>query len=418
MAYRYSKKYTPRQGKGGYRRRSVKSRPTKGSSKTLDKYVEAKVKSALSRASRGPPRSVTVRALPSEVNRSLSTPEFVGLTNSEWPAYLRGALAERKYALLPVTELIPSQRSPTALADDGQRGHDSVFIKGVCLRMSLCHAEGIRLMLFAFRNGNRRDCPPSTTSRPFVIMEDGKEVPREVHYEVLTKEKLNFIVDPSEVQNSVRHLGYHDGPFAVRHDLAGDPAWKSVDGTAFTSRVSKAEGKPIGNVQVRLDAGSATQCGAVCNMNLGTSSMRTFKTPGSRGLGSDWVGMRYRQVEFYVTLNQNERFPASGSRAVNERPLELFLGFDGPPPFEIHASDEDSACAAVTGMDMEVYYDFAGGAKPDRYEIFYLTQGGVCSLDEQEYDWTEFLGRECPTLYITLPKKLETQARLFGAMLY
>lgn len=358
MVSRFPKKYTSRKGKGGYRRRYSKSRPTKGSSKTLDKYVEEKVKRALAQASRGPPRSVAVRASPCEVDRSVS-PEFVVMNNNEWAAYLKGPLAERKYALFPVTELIPSQRGPTVLADDGQRRHDSVFIKGVSVRMTLCHAEGVRLMLFAFRNGNRRDCPPSTTTRPFVIMEDGKEVPREVHYEVLTKEKLNFIVEPAEVENSVRHLGYHDGPFAVRRDSAGDPVWKSVDGTAFTSRLSKAEGKPIGTVEVRLDKqGTPRRCGAVCNMNLSsTNLMRTFKTPGTTGIGSDWVGMRHREIEFFITLNESERFQsASGSRAVNERPLELFLGFDGPPPFEIHASDEDSACAAVTGMDMEVYY--------------------------------------------------------------
>lgn len=41
---------------------------------------------------------------------------------------------------------------------------------------------------------------------------------------------------------------------------------------------------------------------------------------------------------------------------VSERPLELFIGFDRKPS-EIHSSDIGSVCAAITGMDMEVYYD-------------------------------------------------------------
>ncbi|KAJ5458165.1 hypothetical protein N7475_009553 [Penicillium sp. IBT 31633x] len=217
--------------------------------------------------------------------------------------------------------------------------------------MSICHAEDVRLMLFAFRNGNRKDFPPTMVTRPFEVVKDGSEVASQVQYEVLTKDRLGGIVDNSEKHNSTRHLGYDDGHFRVHGNAQGYPERKSDDGSAFTSRLSKEKGKPVGKVQVRVDSGSAKQCRSICNMTMSPS------TPGQAGVGASGVRMRSRQVEFFVSLNRRERFQAAGgSRSVSERPLELFIGFDGKPS-EIHSSDAGSVCAAITGMDMEVYYN-------------------------------------------------------------
>ncbi|KAJ5513450.1 hypothetical protein N7463_003002 [Penicillium fimorum] len=364
MAYKYSKK-TPRKGKGGYPRRATKSTSTEYNGSTLEKYVEAKFKRAISKATRGPPQSVYVRLLPCSVDRTLATPEFKSLKNDEWPAYLKGPLAERKYALLPITELIPSQRAPASIADDEQRPHDTVFIKGVSIRMTICHARSVRLMLFAFRNGNRQDVWPAPVTRPFQVVEDGSEVARQVSYELMT-DRLLGVVDASEKQNSARHLEYHDGPFAVCRKSQGEPVWKSVDESASTSRLSKEEGRrPTGNVQFRLGQGITKQCGLVCNMNLSSSSMRTFTTLSEAGVDSSRAGMRFRELEFFVTLNRRERFQAaSGSRSVSERPLELFLGFDGAKPSEIHITHASSRCGAITAMDMEVYYEWVDSSSP------------------------------------------------------
>ncbi|KAJ8174731.1 hypothetical protein LV161_008841 [Aspergillus fumigatus] len=355
-----SKKFTPRRGKAYQRRRYAgKARTTRKWDKgSLDKYVQSKVDRAMKRASRGPPRSVSVKLTPCRVNRAMNPPQFAQLQKQEWPAYLFGAKAERKYAILPISELIPRQRSGSGGPDDSLRSFDTVFIKGVSVRMTLVHAEGVRLMLFAFRNGNRRDLVPCTATRPFEVVEDGTEVPRGVNYEVLTKEELYGSLVEGELGS--RHLGWHEGPFAVRCLGDGRLDWKSVDGTCFTSRLSKEEGRPVGQIQVRVDEGVNKACGRVCNMSFPTSGLtRTLDTRSSGGLGSSYTAMRFRHLEFFITLKRREKFHSSGtSRSVSERPLELFIGFDGPKPFEMHVNDErKTVCGCVTAMDMEVYYE-------------------------------------------------------------
>lgn len=283
---------------------------------------------------------------------------FTPMENNQWRSYLIGELAERKYALLPVSELIPAQRAPSANPDDGQRTFDNVRIKGVSVRMTMSHAEGVRLLLFAFRNGNRRDLLPSTHTRPFQIVEDDNKVARQLYYETLTKARLNGVVDISEGQSSVRHLGLHEGPFAVRRGNDGVFDWKSSDGTAFMSRFSRDECRPIGQISMKMDEGKSKVVGCTVNLNMSSNSlMRTFDTPG-QAIGSSWTSSRHRQFEFYISLDQNERFQtSSGSLPVSERPLEIFLGFDAPEPFEINCSPEASSCGMISAMDMEVYYE-------------------------------------------------------------
>lgn len=359
MAYVSSKKNYKRKPSGGYRRRRGATTTSYGrKSKTMDQLVNEKVKRELALSNRGPPRSTTVRLLPCEVNRTIETPVFSPIAGQAWTAYLKGSQADRKYAILPVSELVPSQRGPRSHADDCQRPFDTVRIKGVSVRMTVTHAEGVRLMLFAFRNANRRELGPATVTRPFEIVEDGSEVPREVRYETMTKEMLHGDVLDTEHQSSVRHLGYYDGPFGVLRNKEGAPEWRSQDGTAFTSRLSKEEGRPFGEVFIRQDESKSKKCGRVCNLNLSSSNlMRTFSTTAN-AIGQSWTASRVRTFEFFIQLNQTERFQsASASRSATERPIELFVGFDGPEPFEIHCSDQESACGMITAMDMAVYYE-------------------------------------------------------------
>lgn len=354
MAYSQSKKFVARRGRRTGKATWGTATSRKFTKKDLREYVKNEMNKELKRALRGPPRSVAVNLTPCRVNRRESPPVFSTMQSQEWPAYLNGSKSERKYALLPISELIPSQRPIMASPDDGQRRFDKVFIKGVSLRISLIHAEGVRLMLFAFRNGNRRGLPATTVTRPYQLVQDKSEVARSVKYEILTRQELYGEVLPGE--QAARHIGYHEGPFAV---LPGseNPRWKSTDGTSFTSRFSKAEGRPVGRIEVKLDENVKRKMGSVCNLNLLTSSlMRTVSGPVSNSLGTTWTASRFREVEVYIDLQQEEKFATSSeSVAVNERPLELFVGFDGPAPFDMTTS-KSTVCACITAMDMEVYY--------------------------------------------------------------
>lgn len=358
MVYKKSmtKRSVRRTAKAFPRRRTGRSYSKSTGSRSLDKVVEAKVKRALSLVKRGPARSVYVTAKPCRVNREMDPPEFVNMAANEWQAHLAGPLSERKYALFPVTELVPAQRSAQAHADNGQRTFDKVLIKGVCVRMTVVHSEGVRIMLFAFRNGTRRDLPPNTVTRPFVIEENSNEVAQAVKYELLTKDELYY--DGAEGPIATRHLGLDEGPFGVRPTMGGEKVWKSADGTAFTSRMSTQEGRPIGTVSVKMDGSRQKKCGKVCNMSLNTSGvMRTVGASGKGGIGGAFTATRFRTLEFFVEIGQPEAYiNSSSSRTVNERPIELFLGFDAPQPFEVNPQGS-TACASITSMDMEVYYE-------------------------------------------------------------
>ncbi|KAH1799965.1 hypothetical protein KXX35_004252, partial [Aspergillus fumigatus] len=161
-------------------------------------------------------------------------------------------------------------------------------------------------------------------TRPFEVVEDGTEVPRGVNYEVLTKEELYGSLVEGELGS--RHLGWHEGPFAVRCLGDGRLDWKSVDGTCFTSRLSKEEGRPVGTVYGKVDGGVSKSHGKAFKALFGTASlMRTVAYDGQNPDLQGWISSRHRQVELFIKLNKRERFTVSnGSRSVNECPLELF----------------------------------------------------------------------------------------------
>lgn len=354
MAYGGSKKFVPRRGKARSVR-AVKSR----SMPRVDKLVEAAVGREMKKVRRGVPRSVVVKMSPCKVNRGIDPkdgqPEFCLLGGGEWTAYMNGPESEFKYAMFPLSELIPCQRPVQSGPNDSQRQLDSVTIKSVCVRLAVAHSDQVRLQLFAFRNGNRRDLPVDRTCRPFEIVSDENAVPCRLKYEVMDKYQLFGIVREDE-QEATRHISWHDGPFATRLD-GEDVGWKSYDGTSFTSRFSSQEAKPVGKITVSVDKGPKKSVGQTCKMNLSTGGlMRSIGTTNDSGIGAGLTALRYRELEFYIELNSRERFmEPSGSKSVNERPLELFLAFDGPRPFDVNKR-ESVPSGSITCMDMEVYY--------------------------------------------------------------
>ncbi|KAJ8174839.1 hypothetical protein LV161_008837 [Aspergillus fumigatus] len=365
MAYGKFKKYGARKGKASGRRRSGAKATQKWNKGTLDKFVEAKVERALKKASRGPPRSVPVQLLASLFDRSEEIPAITPL--DRWTSYIEGPLAQKKYAILPISEVIPSQRPSSSSADDRFRSYDTVLVKGVSLRLTLNHAEGVRLLVFAFRNGMRRDTLASAGTRPFVDASSVKNpkcdggVVSELYYDIMSKEELMNMDGVGK--HYFRNLGIHDGPFAVRR-VAGTTFdskfdWKSTDSSAFTSRFNKEEGRPVGTVYGKVDGGVSKSHGKAFKALFGTASlMRTVAYDGQNPDLQGWISSRHRQVELFIKLNKRERFTVSnGSRSVNECPLELFVGFDSPGSLHSGSSSKNVASGAIMAMDMEVYYE-------------------------------------------------------------
>lgn len=321
----------------------------------VGKLVEATLARELKKVTRGVPRSVVVKMSPCRVNRKIDPedgpPQFCLIDGGEWTAYMSGPMSDLKYGMFPLSELIPCQRPVQSGPNDSQRQLDSVTIKGVSVRMAVAHSDQVRLQLFAFRNGNRRDLPVDRTSRPFEVVCDENSVPRRVKYELMDKYQLFGLVE-EEPYEGTKHISCHDGPFATRLD-GEDVGWKSIDGTSFTSRFSKEEAKPVGSISLSVDKRPKKKIGSVCNMTLNTGGlMRSVGTAD----GGSLTGLRYRELEFFIELNSREKFmSASGSKSVNERPLELFVAFDGPRPFHVKELGSVSS-GSITCMDTEVYY--------------------------------------------------------------
>jgi hypothetical protein len=354
MAYSRGKRGFRSRRAPSYGRRSV-GRRGKGGASALERYVESKVKRQLQQSQRGRPRSVATRMVPSSATWESESkpPVYQPLPTKEWQAFSLGDQSAYKYALLPISEIIPRQRLKDCQPDDRQRSHDTVRIKGVSVRMTVCHSEGVRLMMFAFRNMMRRGTIPNTATRPFQIIEDESGVPREVWYTALTKESLRGFEDHSKC---VPHLGLHEGPFAVVNGPEGSSSWNTVDDTLFTSRLSKEVSKPVGRVQVQMDNGPSKKLkGRVVNLSLSTGLNRTMQIP-SAPFVSSFTGHRYREINVYIELDERERFTLpTGSHSANENPLEFFLGFDTPKPFT-EEGGMDGCSGRITALSMEVYY--------------------------------------------------------------
>ncbi|KAJ5157988.1 uncharacterized protein N7500_007639 [Penicillium coprophilum] len=361
MVYKSSKKPYARQGKSQYRPRrgGASSKYNRG---TLDKYIEAKVQRAVKKASRGPPRSVPVQLTPAQFDRNHSIPQVKIL--DKWTTYFLGPSSAFKYGILPITEVIPTQRPSVGEADDRFRSHNKVLVKGVFLRMVVNHTMGVRLLVFAFRNGMRRDISPSISTRPFV---DGSTIcdppvkgrpPSEVVFDVMGKEQLMGMEGSGK--HGFRNLGVHDGPFAVTGQLNGRYDWKATDLTAFTSRFSKDEGRPVGTIHVKIDGGASKSHGQTYKALFGSGTLkRTNECDGADPSVTAWMGTRTRHVELFIKLNKHEKVTVSnGSLSINERPLELFVGFDSPSSMHAATSSaKDVASGAIMSMDMEVYYE-------------------------------------------------------------
>lgn len=289
---------------------------------------------------RGVSRSHCVRLVPAHFDRNDQSPKV--FVQDKWTSYAQGPSSGRKYALFPVTELVPGQRPVAAQADDRFRTSDRVFIKGVSLRLNVSHEGDVRLLVFAFRNGVRGDGAPSVETRPFFgrsVMSEAS-VPScassEVVFDVMNKDQLlgtfsggKFPLKSVELQN---------GPFAVVPRLDGSLDWKATDMAAFTSRFSDSGGRPVGTIYARLDGGASK------------SSGKAFK--------SIFRGKQTRQVELFVKLSSRESYiSADGSLTVGGRPLELFVGFDSPSTIYGNVENVDVPSGAIMDMQLEIYYE-------------------------------------------------------------
>ncbi|KAJ5796165.1 uncharacterized protein N7518_004705 [Penicillium psychrosexuale] len=256
------------------------------------------------KAKRGPRRSVPLQLTPARFDRDYQIPQIEVL--DRWTTYIQGPQTADKYAVLPITEVIPTQRPPAGEPDDRFRSFDTVLVKGVSIRMTINHAESVRLMVHAFRNGMRAGTSNSS-QRPYADRHGISDPPvkgrpvSEIVFDVMSKEKLMGM--PGCGKYGFRNLGVHDRPFAVSPLVDGRLDWYGPDFTAFTSRFSTGDAQPVGKV--------------------------------------------------YATINGGKI--SSGSSSVNERPLELFVGFDSPgfqPGLQASV-----ASGAIMAMDMKVYYE-------------------------------------------------------------
>ena len=342
---------------------SAKKKTSRGtvSKKLLDKYVETKVKKVLS--SHGVARSVSVILMPARFDRSLAAPTVISLSKVEWPLHVEGPLASFKYALLPISELVPQQRPIGAVPDDWFRSDDVVVLKSVTLRMTLAHAEGLRLVCFAFRNPTRRGQESNSKTRPYVVqpVEGMNQPPSGVKYEVLSKEML-LGRGKTGAGALPRQLGDYDGPFAVTVGADGSLDWESTDGSAFEANFSSEEGRPVGKIEVSVDGGKARKCGRFCNLMMSSSSlMRTTNFDnGISTLGRGWTGFRFRRVKIYIELGKKLKFRKSTDSVLfNEEEYELFLGVDCPSVADV-SGVPDVVGGCVTASRMKVSYCCVG----------------------------------------------------------
>lgn len=359
-SYGYRKSKTAGRRRAPARRYRLSSRKTK-----LERVVEAKLKSEVRRLRRGPPRSLAVQLSPAVFDKSQGEPKFK--MDTQWTSYISGPSSQKNYALLPITELIPTQRPPVAPADDRFRSYDKVHLKGVSLRLNVNHAEGVRLMVFAFRNGMRRDTECTPMYRPFVdprsFSMEGKstksqgEPTTQLCYQVMTKGELMGMEGDGKFP--VRHLGLEDGPFGVMRGLDGLLDWHSPDMTAFSSRLNQSEGGPVGNIYSRVDGGPRKSHKRVYKGHFQSGSLSRTAGFGSNSSHlKGFVNTKSHDVELFIQLNKEEKFAfPQGSHSVNERPLELFVGFQTPGALVGIDQGDDVAAAGILGAKMEVYYE-------------------------------------------------------------
>lgn len=270
----------------------------------------------------------------------------------DWESYLGGARSRNNYALLPVTEGIPSQRPMSVDADDRFRPFDKVFVSGVRLRCTVTWAEAQRMRLFVFRNNARRDTPSDAFHRPFGFpsrveeQSTGKVENRvgpdmEMLFEVMNKEEL--------LGN--RHVGLHDGPFQVEQIAEGVYDWEGAGGTGLESSFSQGEGRPVGKVKVKVDGGAEKDLKARSFSKRFKSStlMRTYSDPGVK----PYVASHVVELSIYINLGLLEDFVRPvDSMSVRSNPLEVMIGFDCLGGL----GGSDALSGALRDMDYKIIY--------------------------------------------------------------
>lgn len=355
----YAKKYS--KARRAVRKPATYSRsqktPYKKPPAKLGKTVEKLVAAELKKQRRGTRRSVLLSLKAAHFDREVE--DVLVRPLEKWVCQMTGPFSQHKYAILPVSEAIPLQRLPHTDADDRYGTHNRVRIKGVSLRAVVNHAEGVRLMAFAFRNPMRRDADASKATRPFIdaAMLDGKGGGKgpmtELLYHVMSKEEL---MNSSRSEHGFRNLGYTDGPFKVVPKLDDSFDWKSTDGSSFQSRLNQGVGGPIGTIRAKVGETKPKRIGKVFNKQWASSGMQRqfIHDPATQGIRS-YASTRTRVVELFIELNTDEHFIREGEPyPVGQSPIEIFMGFDSPNSSGDGLPVIESG--GIVGMDMEIYF--------------------------------------------------------------
>lgn len=322
----------------------------------LKKMIKSEVRAEARRSKTKDPRNVTVPLVPITMDRtSTALPSPTLVPNGEWTAYLEGPSEDKKYTIIPISSLIPPQRNRDE-PDDMFRQSDKVFVKGVSLRLTLVHAEGVRFEAEIFRNITRSLQPSSLANQPYVIERGSvlKQLPDKVLYEVVTKEELlGENHDVSKNRFLPRQLSATAGPFSCRRTGGGELVWRSTDGTSFMAKSSKSEGRAIGKANLTVDGVRRKVHGNRVRLSLKSGGlMRAYGAGGNTA----FMAMSHRVIEIYWALDRYEQFNFSTENvAESQRPMELFLAFDAPKAV-VTSTKKDMPSAAITAMDVELFY--------------------------------------------------------------
>ncbi|KAF1808045.1 hypothetical protein P152DRAFT_453174 [Eremomyces bilateralis CBS 781.70] len=291
----------------GYGRKPYKKRmPLKKRSgkKTIGKAVVSRVvqravKDEVARLAKGPPQKVILRGHPDKV-----------ILCSEGPQ------AAESYFRVPITQVIPVQRSMNSGPDSCWRRTDKVHIKGVGVRLKLTFATSVQVMGV---------CYPARVQEKLVETDGGGgDIPTtfRVGFEDQTAKRVRLL--RVEETNFLRVA--KDGPFSVIPGPKGSIMFDSTDHSLFNCRLADGPGQPVGEARWKVGEDEKRKSGRTFAQEYHVSGiMRTQNwapnTPGG------YVQYDTRDIQVYWALDKKMEFATSeGNLPVFEPNLELMFG--------------------------------------------------------------------------------------------
>lgn len=360
MAYKrapYRRSFKKKSSYSNYRRPTSFRKGGRGTRKNnLSSLVQAQVKKALASPVAKQKRDISLRLVPIDATRSGGKAEASVLPNGEHPLKVFSEAGLKKYVLLPVTQVIPSQRPAMEDPHDSFRGHDDVYLRAVSLRLTVSHSVSLRLKACIFRNWARFGHEGALSAsglhmQPFEICTQGpdyKSLPNSVSYEMLSKDAM---LGGKKISGLPQQLSLSNGPFATRIGPDGQAEFDASDGTPFTCRSSSRDGAPIGSAKITIDGVAHRKKFKMPSVNLPITS--NLHAQGVAGPQTSYS--RHRQIELFWTLNEKIHFRGSLQSSMYA-PIEMFLGLDVPQTgAEIHNMGEVVG-GAILGSDLKVYY--------------------------------------------------------------